>query len=298
MTGQNRTDGNPLNASFCNPFCIHICEHFILRNHQFTRCRIPQIFCQIPTNQTFCQRFNQFTSVANLINFQTFCCTAVLFPNDNILGNINQTTGQVTRVSSTQCGICQTLSSTSGRDKVFQDVQTLSVIGTNRHLNGRTRCVGNQTTHTSQLTNLTDTTTGTRVRHHEDGVITIQTTLQCLGNVFRCTIPDLDKPLGLLCSGDITICILCIDICNLCISLCNNILLFFRDNGITNRNSNGCLSRVFKASCLNFIQYFRSCCRAVNLNAAIDNLTKLLLANQKCNFQIKLMLRIRTIHIA
>ena len=122
--------------------------------------------------------------------------------------------------------------------------------------------------------------------------------MQSGGNVIGCTVPDFDKPLGLFCCGNITICIFVVDFCNFCIGCCNDVLLFLWNDGITNRNGNGSLCRILKASCLDLIQHFGSGRCAVNLNATVDNLTQLLLANQERNFQIKLMLGICTVYIA
>ena len=73
---------------------------------------------------------------------------------------------------------------------------------------------------------------------------------------------------------------------------------FLWNDGIANCNGNGSLCRILKASCLDLIQHFGSGRCAVNLNATVDNLTQLLLANQERNFQIKLMLGICTVYIA
>ena len=47
-------------------------------------------------------------------------CTAILFVDNNILCNVNQTTSQVTGIRRLKGGIRKTLTGTVGRDKVLK----------------------------------------------------------------------------------------------------------------------------------------------------------------------------------
>ena len=85
---------------------------------------------------------------------------AVLLADDDFLRDIDQTAGQVTGVSGTQSGIGQTLTSASGGDEVFQDIQALTVVGADRHLQRLTGSIGQQAAHTGQLLDLVHRTTG------------------------------------------------------------------------------------------------------------------------------------------
>ena len=297
LTAQNRTNGNAFYARFYDLLCIGLGEHLFLGEEQFAGCFIPQIVYQVPTNQTFCQRFDQFVAVADFVNFQAFCCTAVFFPDNDFLGNIYQTTCQVTRVSGTKSRIGQALTCTTRGNEVFQDVQTFTVVGTNWHFDGSTRCIGDQSTHAGELTNLRNTTTGTGVCHHEDRVKLAQTSLQCSGNIVSCLVPDIDKLLGFFSRGNITIFILCGDIGNFSVCFFQNALLCLRDFCIADSNGDRSLCGIFKASCLDFIQNLRSGCSAVNPDAAFDDIRQLLLANQEGNFQVELLVRIGTVYI-
>jgi len=79
--------------------------------------------------------------------------------NDQVLGNVNKTTRQVTGVGRLQCGISQSLSGTVSRDKVLQYVKALTEVSCNRRLNNRAIRLGHQATHTSKLANLSGGTT-------------------------------------------------------------------------------------------------------------------------------------------
>ena len=294
---EDGTDLDALYAAVHNLLCVCLGEHLVFGDDEFAGLRITQIVYQITADQTLGQLFDQLVAIADLVDLQTVGCAAVLFPDDDILRNVYQTTGQITRVGGTQCRICQTLTGATGGDEVFQDIQTLTIVGTNRHFDGRTGSIGDQTTHTSQLTNLRDTTTGTGVRHHEDGVVPIQTVLQRSGNVVGCLVPDFDEPLGLFRSGDITILVLRGDLIDLCICGVDDIPFFLRDDGVADSNGDGCLGGILESGCLDLIQHFRSGGSAVDLDAAVNDLTQLLFADQECDFQIELLVGIGTVYI-
>ena len=146
LAAQHGTDLDGLHAGFHNTLCIGGIHQLVLGNDQLALV-VPQILYQVSAHQTLCQRLNHFVSVADLINLNTVISVAVMLPDDHILGNVYQTTGQITGVRSTQCGIRQTLPGASGGNEVFQNVQAFPVVGSDRHLDGSTGGVGDQTTH-------------------------------------------------------------------------------------------------------------------------------------------------------
>ena len=81
--------------------------------------------------------------------------------NDHVLRDVDETTGQVTRLSGTKCGISQTLTSAVGSDEVLENRQALAVVRLNGLLDQLLLRVRHQTTHTSQLLNLRPVTTST-----------------------------------------------------------------------------------------------------------------------------------------
>ncbi len=77
-------------------------------------------------------------SVLELKHIDTRLGSAVLHSDDNVLRNIDKTSCQITGVSGSQSRISQTLTGTTGCDKVFQNVKTLTVVSSDRHLDGST----------------------------------------------------------------------------------------------------------------------------------------------------------------
>ena len=142
---------------------------------------------------TFTQTSDHFIIVLQFRTNQTTQRTTIFFINDHIMRYVNQTTSQITSISSLQSCIGQTFTSTVSRDKILQHRQTFLKVRKNRVFNNLTTfCTTflrfcHQTTHAGQLTNLFFRTTGSRIHHHIDRVETIiissQLLHQCIGQL-------------------------------------------------------------------------------------------------------------------
>ena len=169
--------------------------------------------------------------------------TAILLSNDDIMRYVNKTTSQVTSIGSLHRGISKTLTSTVRSDKVLQHRHTLLKVRKDRVLNDlRTFCtsllrLSHQTTHTRQLLNLILRTTGSRVKHHVNGV----ESLICLSHLLHQNItqigiyvsPRIDYLVVTLLVGDETHIIVVGDFLNLLATTLNNLLLLRWDDNIT-----------------------------------------------------------------
>src|SRR5690606_17055564 len=79
---------------------------------------------------------------------------AVLLADDDVLGDVDQTTGEVTRVGGPQGGVRQTLTGTVRGAEVLQHGQALSVRRLDRTRYRLVLRVRHQSTHTGDLTHL------------------------------------------------------------------------------------------------------------------------------------------------
>ena len=95
---------------------------------------------------------------------------AIEFGHHQVLGYIDQTAGQVTRVRGLERRIGQTFTRTVGGDEVLQHVQTFAEVGGNRCLDDGAVGLGHQTAHTGHLADLGGGAACTGVGHHVDGV--------------------------------------------------------------------------------------------------------------------------------
>src|SRR6478736_1416897 len=137
---------------------------------------------------------------------------AVLFTDDDVLRDVHQTTGQVTRVGGTQGGIGQTLTGTVRGDEVFQHRQALAVGGLDRARDDLALRVGHQATDTRDLADLHPVTTGTAGHHAVDGVHRRQAVTHRLGDLVGCLVPDLDQFLATLVVVDQALVVLALDL--------------------------------------------------------------------------------------
>ncbi len=194
-----------------------------------------------------------------------------MLTDDNILRNVNQTAGQITRVSGTECRICQTFTCATGRNKVFQNIQTFTIICTNRNFDCRTGSIGNQSTHSGKLTKLCNRTTCAGMCHHLNRVVRIHIFLERISYIICCLVPCLHNKLRLFSRRNITVVIHFCNFINFLISSSKNFFLLRRNRRITNSRCNTGLCRILKSQSLDFVQYFRSCCCTVNLDTSVNN---------------------------
>ncbi len=119
---------------------------------------------------TLAQRFDDVATLDDRLHQQTVVGTTVGHSDDHVLRNIDQASGQVTRVGGLECGVGQAFTCTVGRDEVLEDVQTFAEVCGNWRLDDRAIRLGHQATHAGELTNLGRRTTRTGVCHHVDRV--------------------------------------------------------------------------------------------------------------------------------
>ena len=97
----------------------------------------------------------------HVVNPDTKCGSAIVFAHDELLRNVVQTTGQVTRVGSTKCSVYKALTSAWRRDEVLECFETFTEVVLDRARNHVTARVGHETTHTGDLTHLGHVSTST-----------------------------------------------------------------------------------------------------------------------------------------
>ena len=118
------------------------------------------------TQDALLQRSDNLIVVLELGAYQTAQGTTILLADDDVVSDIDQTTGQVTCICSLQRGIGKTLTGTVRRDEVFEGRHTFFEVCLNwvlDNLSALGTCLlrlGHQTTHTGQLSNLILRTTG------------------------------------------------------------------------------------------------------------------------------------------
>ena len=132
--------------------------------------RVDNIFKRCAANDAIAQRLDFLAAFNDRARRNTTQRAAVLFADDDVLGHVNQTPRQVTRVGGFERRIGETFTRAVCRDEVLQHVQAFAEVRMNRRLDnfaGRTR---HQSAHTRQLANLLRATTRAGIAHDQDGI--------------------------------------------------------------------------------------------------------------------------------
>ena len=145
-------------------------EQCTLFDQYFLASRRDDVLGHHTTQYTLGQGDDDIAAFDYRVQGQTLLGATVRLGDHHVLGHVDQTASQVTRVGGLEGGIGQTFPCTVGRDEVLQYVQTLAEVGHDRCLDNRAVRFGHQTTHPCQLTNLRGTTPCTGVGHDEHAV--------------------------------------------------------------------------------------------------------------------------------
>ena len=155
FTGNRRTNLDLVDTHFLQAFHPALIQHGAGSHGNFViGARTDQIANHDSTQYPVTQGLDDVTPLDNRRHQQALLCTAVVFGHHQVLGHVDQATGQVTGVSGFQCSVGETLTGTVGRDEVLQYVQTLAEVCRDRGFDDRAIRLGHQAAHARQLANL------------------------------------------------------------------------------------------------------------------------------------------------
>ena len=224
--------------------------------------------------------------------------TAVVLPDDDLLGHVHQTAGQVTGVGGTQSGIGHTLTGASGGDEVLQDGQALTEVGLDGDLDGTAGGIGHQATHSGQLTDLGGGTTGAGVGHHPDRIVAVQHVHQGIGHVLGGLLPGLDHQTIPLVVGQEAALVLPVDLDDLLLGGGDEGGLLGRHGHVVDGDGQGAPGGELITPGLDGVQHGGGHGEAVLGDALVDDLAQLLLAGDEVDLGVEHGLGIGAVHEA
>ena len=224
--------------------------------------------------------------------------TSLIHTYDDILADIDHTAGKVTGVGGTKCGIGKTLSCTSGGNEVFQNGKAFTEVCFDGDLDGLTGGVSHKATHTGKLTDLVHGTTSAGVCHHVDRIVGIKAVLKCGGNILGGLFPLGDDKAVTLVIGDEATLELTLDLDDLLLGLVYEGLLCLGDGHVGDGDCDSALCRVLVAHCLDAVENFCGNGEAVLLDAAVNDVAQLLLADLEADLVVKHGLGIGAVNIS
>ena len=162
-------------ANIVDTMLLEQCDRVLVQqgsgsHDQFLAGRIKHVLGNDPSQYAFRQGLDNVTTFDERRHQQPFGGAAILLGDHQILGNVHEPAGQVSRVSGFQRGIGQAFSGAMRGNEVLQYVQAFAEIRGDRRFDDGSIRLGHQTAHTGQLTDLGCGTTGAGIGHHEDRV--------------------------------------------------------------------------------------------------------------------------------
>ena len=170
LTGNHRPHANIVDAMLLEQCYRVLVQQGSGSYDQFLAGRIKHVLGNDPPQYALRQGLNNVTAFDERRHQQPFGGAAILLGDHQILGNVHEPAGQVSRVSGFQRGIGQAFSGAMRGNEVLQYVQTFAEIRGDRRFDDGSIRLGHQPAHTRQLANLGCRTTGAGIRHHEDRV--------------------------------------------------------------------------------------------------------------------------------
>ena len=198
--------------------------------------------------------------------------TAVLLAHDHVLGDVDQTTGQVTGVGRVRGRVDQALTGAVGRDEVLERHEALAEVGLDGQVDGLAGHIGHQAAHTRELAQLGLGATGAGIGHHVDGVV-IREAFEHLGaQKVGAGGPGVDDLVVTLRLGQEAVLVALVDLVDLVLSLVQHVLLVARDDGVPHGDRQARDRGVVEARGLDGIQDRLDLSEAVAVATVVDQL--------------------------
>src|SRR5215217_4762244 len=157
---------------------------------------------------------------------------AVLVVHDDVLGDVDEATGQVARVGGTQGRVGLALPGTVGRGEVLQHRKAFHEVGLHRLLDDLALRVRHQAAHTGELGEVVVVTTGAGVGHHVDRVQAPEVVLHRLLNLVLGLGPERYDALQPLVVGDEALVPLVFDLVDLTLETLEYLLFLLRHDDV------------------------------------------------------------------
>ena len=157
---------------------------------------------------------------------------AVLLADDDVLGHVDQSTGQVAGVGGVRGRVDEALTGTVGGDEVLQRLEALAEVCLDRQVDGVTGHVGHEASHAGELTQLGLGATGAGIGHHVDGVVLGKAREHLGGEKIGALGPRVDDLGVALHGGQEAVLVVLVDLVDAALGLLEDLRLVGRDRGV------------------------------------------------------------------
>ena len=277
---------------------VVLAEHGVLGEEYLAGLRVVDILGGVASVDPFGEGFNDLAMLLNLADQNAVMSSAVFLPDDDLLGYVHQTAGQIARVGGTQSGVGHALPGASGGDEILQHGQALTEVGLDGNLDGTAGGIGHQAAHAGQLADLSHGAAGSGVGHHENGIVLVHGLLEGVGHVLGGFFPGGHGEAVTLLVGNQAPAVLLVDADDLLLGVADELILLGGDGHIRDGHGEGAHGGVVVAQVLDGVQHTGGGGEAVFADALVDNFAQLLLAHHKVDLGIEHGLGIGAVHKA
>ena len=297
LTLEDGTNVNLFNACGNDLGSLCRCNKITCFGNNFARCGVGNSVNECSAGKSFFEFFDRFVSVNEVVNPNTFCCTAVCFANDNFLGNVNKTACKVTGVSCFKSRIRKRFTRTTRTYEVLKHRKAFAEVTLNGKFHCFTGCGHHKTAHTGKLFHLGDRTTGTGITHHLDRIVSVKTLLEGIRYVLCSLIPNRDNASVAFVVGKKTAAEVLCDSFDFLFSIVNDLLLLGRYYHIENGDGDRCSCGIFITVGLDSVKHFSHNGGSVHFDCTVNDLAELALSRCEVNFKVKEFVGIASVNV-
>ena len=213
--------------------------------------------------------------VCKCLDHNTLQGLTVELTDNHILCDIHEAAREVTSIRSSKCGICQTLTCSVGSNKVFEYREAFVEVGLHwKVFDDVSKRISHQTTHTRQLRNLFDGTTGSGCRNNRYRVEAVDVLDDLVTNFSGCIGPKLKHTLLSLCRRQHSLAVLLVSLVYITFRLIKDFLTGFWRLHVCHREGNTGTCRPLEAD---FLEVIEELDRTLSTVAHVDS------GNQTCD---------------
>ena len=176
LASEGGTHRHPVNAGVLDDFGNVLLNHFVAVNDDFAAARVGDDIAGHAPDDALGET-GQSGVVGARLHIVGFGEFAVVFLDDDFLGDVDQAAGEVAAVGGTQGGVGEALAGAVGGDEVLQRGEALAETGLDGAFDDAPLGVAHQAAHSGHLFDLRDVALGAGFGHYGDAAVQIQLVL-------------------------------------------------------------------------------------------------------------------------
>src|SRR5579862_394801 len=207
------------------------------------------------------QRFDDLAGFHDTLHVDAVDGSAVVFADDDVLRDVDQTASQVSRIGRLERRVGQSLTGAVRRDEVFEHRQSFTEVCRDGRLDDFAGRLGHQSTHAGELADLLFRSSSAGVGHDVNRievaffVAALHFAEHLVGHFFRDRRPDFDDLVVAFAVGDRAVQVLLLNVDHLLLGILDQRLLAVRDDHVVDADRQSGSSRKAEAQRLHLVEH-------------------------------------------